>query len=91
MRDMRSRCLVTMAVLVAWIMVGPIATAFCTCCGTGTPCERSCPLTSNVGPAPSDPASSLLMAYAPFQRSDRSPQPVLQVPDPPPRPLVLAA
>lgn len=88
---MRARCLVTIAVLVVWIIVGPVATAFCACCGMGTICKHPCAVTSNSAPTPSDPAPPLLVGHAPIPPSHRSPQTTLQVPAPPPRLLALAA
>jgi hypothetical protein len=88
---MRSRCLVTLAVLVVWIVVGPVATAFLNCCDRGATCERPCTVTSGIAPAASDPASPPLMASAPIRPFDRYLQTTLQVPDPPPRFLAIAA
>ena len=88
---MRSRCLVTLAVLVVWIVVGPVATAFLNCCERGAACERPCTVTSGIAPAASATASPPLMASAPIRPFDRHPQTTLQVPDPPPRSLPLAA
>jgi hypothetical protein len=88
--SMTLRYLVTVAVLVGWVVLGPLAMAFGGCAGMGTMCEGPCGTTSCVILASTDMPAAPPVAE-PVQFSDRLEAITPKVLEPPPKSAPLAA
>lgn len=81
----------TVGLLVAWILLGPIAAAFSGCTGMGAMCEGPCGLVSCVVPIAVSSAMPPPTTYFDPQLSDHVLTDLLKVPDPPPKSSPLSA
>ena len=88
---MTLRHLVTVAVLVGWVLLGPIAMAFGGCAGMGAMCEGPCGTTSYVILTSTDMAAAPPVAELQVQFSDRLETITVKVLEPPPKPLPFPA
>ncbi len=88
---MNSRRLLTVVVLLAWVLLGPIAFALESCDGMGTMCEGLCGSTVCLALTPSSPAFSLSAGQLWVKAPDNLKTTVLKVHEPPPKSVRLSA
>jgi hypothetical protein len=90
-RHMRSRRLGAVLVLLLWISLGPIGMAFNGCAAMGAMCGSPCALTSYALTALYSPLSLLPLSFLPIKPLASHATPILEIPDPPPRSISIAA
>jgi hypothetical protein len=82
---MRSRRLIILAMLIAWVLFSPIAIAFGCCAGMWATCDSPCVLPSYALPTSTHPVMPQAVAYRWVEPQTYVPTPVVKVLQPPPK------